>query len=117
MNTTVRDKPEKMRYEITVEQDGEEVLVGFAEYRPFAGGIAVIHTEVFPEHEGQGLGTALVAAVLDTARERGQSVMPYCPFFSHYIRQHLDYLDLVPEDKRPAFDLPRSVHDAPTTGK
>ena len=51
------------------------------------------HTEVDPAVGGQGIGTALVAGVLDAARERGLTVLPYCSFIRHYIQQH-------PEDDR-----------------
>jgi predicted GNAT family acetyltransferase len=63
------------------------------------------HTEVDPGVGGQGIGTALVAGVLDAARERGLHVLPYCSFIRHYIQQHPETVDLVAEDDRPHFGL------------
>jgi predicted GNAT family acetyltransferase len=45
--------------------------------------------------EGQGLGTRLIRAALDSARERGLQVIPICPFFAAYIRDHADVQGLL----------------------
>jgi hypothetical protein len=48
--------------------------------------------------------------VLDTVRERGQAVLPFCPFVRGYIAKHTEqYLDLVPVDLRPDFELPATA--------
>jgi uncharacterized protein len=54
---------------------------------------------------GEGLGTLLVEAALDTARARGLAVLPYCPFVQSFIDRHREYLDLVPFDRRAKFSL------------
>ena len=66
---------------------------------------ALPHTEIDPSVGGRGLGTALVAGVLDAARERGLHVLPYCSFVRHYIQQHAELVDLVAEEDRPHFGL------------
>jgi uncharacterized protein len=101
METTVVDVPERGRFEI---REGDRVL-GLASYHVDDGVMTLPHTEVDPAVGGRGLGTALVAGVLDAARERGLNVLPYCSFVRHYIQQHPDYLDLVTEEDRPHFGL------------
>jgi predicted GNAT family acetyltransferase len=101
MAVEVRDNPEEHRFEVQV--DGE--LGGFLVYRQRPTLIALIHTEVDDRFEGQGLGSRLAAAALDSARERGLDVLPFCPFVNGYIEKHPEYVDLVPEERREAFDL------------
>ena len=101
METTVVDVPERGRFEI---RSGDRV-VGLASYHVDGDVMTLPHTEVDPAVGGRGLGTALVAGVLCAARERGLHVLPYCSFVRHYIQQHPEYLDLVPEDDRPHFGL------------
>lgn len=101
MATEVRDNPEKERYD--VHEDG--MHAGFAQYRQRGGLIAFIHTEVDPEFEGKGLGTALIKGALDDARFHGVQVLPFCPFVRSYIEHHGEYLDLVPAGQRADFDL------------
>jgi hypothetical protein len=101
MDTTVIDVPEKGRFEVRV--DGR--VVGLASYHVDGGTMTLPHTEVDPAVGGQGLGTALVAGVLEAARERGLHVLPYCSFVRRYIEQHPETLDLVAEEDRPTFGL------------
>lgn len=88
---TVADRPEEARYELTV--DGERA--GFLTYRVSEDVIWMLHAEVDPAREGQGLGSRLVRGTLDDARRRGLSVRPVCPFVAAYIDRHPDYADLV----------------------
>ena len=97
----VTDVPERHRFEIVV--DGERA--GLAGYRAAPGRITFTHTEIDDAFEGRGLGSTLVRAALDTARERGLAVRPECPFVRSYIARHPDYVDLVPEDERERFAL------------
>jgi predicted GNAT family acetyltransferase len=97
----VSDRARQERYEIRVA--GE--LAGFVQYRAKPGLIAFIHTEVDDRFEGQGLGSKLIAFALADARERGLAVLPFCPFVNGYIQRHREYVDLVPEERRAAFDL------------
>jgi uncharacterized protein len=99
--TRVVDNPGQNRYEIFL---GDEVA-GFLQYRARPGLIALIHTEVGDRFEGQGLASRLIAFALDDARARELAVLPFCPFVNAYIQRHREYVDLVPEDQRAAFDL------------
>jgi len=102
MAPVVSDNPEQSRYEIHV----DDALAGFAEYRRRGDHITFTHTEVDDAFEGQGVGSTLARAVLDASREAGLDVFPACPFIAEYIRRHPDdYLDLVPEARRAAYDL------------
>ncbi len=105
MDTTVEDVPEKGRFEIRV---GDRV-VGLASYHVEGGTMTLPHTEVDPTVGGRGLGTALVAGVLEAARERGLHVLPYCSFVRHYIQQHPETIDLVAAEDRPHFGLETAV--------
>jgi predicted GNAT family acetyltransferase len=70
-----------------------------------AGVISFMHTEVDDRFQGMGLAGKLARAALDSARERGLQVLPYCPYIKSWIAKHPDYVDLVPEDKRAEFNL------------
>jgi uncharacterized protein len=101
MDTTVVDVPERGRFEVRL--DGR--VVGLASYHVEGDTMTLPHTEVDPAVGGRGIGTALVAGVLDAARERGLHVLPYCSFVRHYIHQHPDVIDLVAAEDRPHFGL------------
>jgi uncharacterized protein len=101
MNATVVDVPERGRFEIRV----DDKVVGLASYHVDNGTMTLPHTEVDPSVGGRGLGTTLVAAVLDAARERGLHVLPYCSFVRRYIQQHPELVDLVAEADREHFGL------------
>ncbi len=87
----VKDNPDELRYELRV--DGE--LVGEIRYRRGPGSVVLVHTEIDPSLEGQGLGAVLVRGALEDIRSRGGRVVPYCPFVRAYLRRHPEYADLV----------------------
>ena len=97
---TVRDNAERKRFEIDL---GDSCAI--AEYTLPAGKIMFTHTEVPPEHEGKGIGSALIRAGLASARERGLKVIPICPFFAAYLRKHAEEQDLLDEAWRTRFGL------------
>jgi hypothetical protein len=87
----VTDRPNELRYEIEV--DGE--VAGFLMYRREPDVLELVHTDVDPKWEGQGVGAALVKGALDDVRARGLKIRPYCPFVAAYLRRHPEYDDLV----------------------
>src|SRR5688572_17180360 len=65
--TEVRNRPEKNRFEITV--DGE--VAGYTEYRSAQGLRAFVHTVIEERFEGKGLAAELVAYALEATRTEG----------------------------------------------
>jgi predicted GNAT family acetyltransferase len=64
------------------------------------GKLILVHTEVPTEFAGHGIGSKLVRAGIEFAREQGVVVVPLCPFATNYIRRHQEYIDLVHPDYR-----------------
>jgi|SRR3954449_6798521 predicted GNAT family acetyltransferase len=87
----IRDNAEKHRFEADL-GDGS---LAIAEYGLRPGKIIFTHTEVPAAHEGQGIGSALIRFALSAARERGLQVIPICPFFAAYIKEHTEEQDLL----------------------
>ena len=101
--STVRDAPDRDRYEIVVDDE----VAGFSEYRQDGDRIVVTHTEVDDAHGGQGLGSQLVTEMLADLARREVALVPECRFVRQVIADDPDtWLDLVPEDERRRFDLP-----------
>lgn len=90
MANTVRDNAAQNRFEMDL---GDSMAI--AAYRSSPGVVAIYHTEVPPQHGGQGLGTALMRGVLDIIRARNEKVQPRCPFVTAFIRKNPEYRDLV----------------------
>jgi hypothetical protein len=86
MDLTVVDNPDLQRFEARA----GDIVAGFAAYEPGPEGLVLPHTEVDPAFEGQGVGSTLVREMLDQLRERGEVVVPHCPFVRSYIRRHWD---------------------------
>ena len=72
----------------------------FLAYRRMPGKLVLVHTDVPTEFAGRGIGSKLVRAGIEFAREQGLTVVPLCPFATDYIRRHQEYLDLVHPDYR-----------------
>jgi len=98
----VRDNVERHRFEI----DLDDGTTAFAAYNLLSGQIMFTHTEVPPEHEGKGIGTALIRSSLASARERQLKVIPICPFFAAYMQKHQEEQDLLEASWRARFGLP-----------
>jgi predicted GNAT family acetyltransferase len=88
---TVADNVEKRRYEAHL---GSE-LAGYIAYYHEPGRMMLLHTEVLPAFEGQGIASRLVAAALADIRERELSLVPSCPFVRSYLERHPEDADLV----------------------
>ena len=132
MELRVADNPDKSRYEIKA--DGEiagfinykispddiafihtEVYERFRGNTETRGGRGLrglspgeIERGVVPpgqQSRGMGIAGHLVQASLDSARERGLAVLPYCPYVRSWIGEHLEYAKLVPAGSRAEFGL------------
>jgi predicted GNAT family acetyltransferase len=64
--------------------------------------LTLVHTEVPPALQGQGVGSALVEKVLHLAAERQLIVIPLCPFVVRYLHQHPEWYRLVAPGYRAA---------------
>ncbi len=91
MDVTVRDNADQLRFELLV--DGEPA--GFAAYRVRDGITVITHSEIDHAHRGKGLGNDLARQTLDTLRAQGARIVPSCPFFAKYVKEHPEYADLV----------------------
>jgi uncharacterized protein len=87
----VVDKPKESRYELWL----GDTRAGFIDYLSEPGTVLLVHTEVDPALEGQGLGVRLVAGALADLRARGLKLVPLCPFVRAYLRRHPEDADLV----------------------
>jgi uncharacterized protein len=90
----VTDNPRASRYELWL----GATRAGLIEYRSEPGVVVLVHTEVDPAFEGQGLGERLVAGALENLRGRGLKLVPICPFVRAYLRRHPHQTDLVAGD-------------------
>lgn len=87
----VQHVAERSRYEAV--EDGQ--LAGFATYSDVDGVRVFTHTEVFPDFEGHGIGTALVRDALDACLAEGRSIVALCPFVDEFVTNHSEYAELV----------------------
>ncbi|MEV0898566.1 GNAT family N-acetyltransferase [Actinoplanes sp. NPDC049802] len=87
----VRDNTAERRFELVV--DG--AVAALAVYRVRDGAVHILHTETAPQMRGRGLAGELARQSLDRIRDRGDRVVPSCPFFAAYIGEHPEYADLV----------------------
>jgi hypothetical protein len=97
----ITDDADSHRYVIHV--DGRRA--GLLQYRLHPKSIELVHTEIYEEFEGRGLGSQLISFALQDARDRGLAVLPFCPFVNDYIQRHRQYVELVPEGRRAEFEL------------
>lgn len=88
----IADHKERHRYELSIGgQKAAEVV-----YRMHGPGtLELVHTEVQPQFEGQGLGSKIAKFALDDARSRGLKVMPSCSYIAGWIGKHPEYRALV----------------------
>jgi predicted GNAT family acetyltransferase len=87
----VTDNPRASRYQLWL----GATRAGVIQYRAEPGTVLLVHTQVDPAFEGQGLGERLVAGALEDLRGRGLKLVPLCPFVRAYLRRHPDQADLV----------------------
>src|SRR3954453_7561129 len=52
--------------------------------------LILVHTEVDPSLQGRGVGGQLVTSAVDRARSEGLTIVPWCPYARHWLREHPD---------------------------
>jgi predicted GNAT family acetyltransferase len=87
----IEKRPERNRYELSVAGK----LAAFVDYRLSPGRVDLVHTEVLPAYEGQGLASRAASFALDDARREGLQVEASCAFVAGYIERHPEYRDLL----------------------
>ena len=87
---SVIDNKAEQEFELTV--DGYRAV---AAYQLEGDTIVFTHTEVPPAIEGRGVGSKLIGAALDSARDRGLKVVPQCPFVRAYMDKHPEMRDML----------------------
>ena len=90
MQSSVRDNSERRRYELDV--DGG---TAFIDYRRNGDIVTMTHAEVPRALRGGGVGSELVRGALALARQRGDKVVPLCPFVEDYVQRHPEVHDLL----------------------
>jgi len=78
------------RFEIRVDEQ-----LAFLLFRLRGTRLSLIHTEVPPALQHQGLGDALAGAALEYARGHSLKVKVLCPFVEKYLTRHPEFQDLV----------------------
>ena len=90
MEHTVMHNEAESRFEVALDNK-----VAVVDYRKMNGVyLAVTHTGVPKEYEGQGIAAKLTKALLDYARANGLKVKPLCSYARVYMDRHPEYEDL-----------------------
>ena len=83
VNIPLRDNSSKHQYELTF--GGKLALI---EYQRNENTISLVHTEVDPDLEGKGAGSAIVEKVLEQVKADGLKIVPLCSFVRSFIKRH-----------------------------
>jgi predicted GNAT family acetyltransferase len=81
--STFRNDTRRRRFEL--QADGEAAV---ARYRQQGSDVTFIHAEVPTSLAGQGIGSRLAKAALESVRAAGFKVSADCPFVAAYVKRH-----------------------------
>jgi len=81
----VVDDPDDNRFVLELEGSSGELV-----YELRGDRLILIHTEIPESLQGHGLGGKLVRAALDRAESERLTVVPWCPYARHWLREHPD---------------------------
>lgn len=90
MTDTFRDDFARQRFELDV-ADGVAII----DYLRDGRNVIMTHAEVPHALRGGGVGSTLVKGALALLRERGEKVVPLCPFIARYMQRHPETRDLL----------------------
>lgn len=82
------------RFEMEVEEQ-----TAFIDYKQNGNKLYLVHTEVPPELEGKGVGSALVQKTLQYIEEHHFQVVPYCPFVQAFLERHHEWKRLLADEE------------------
>ena len=106
------DNTDQGRFEL--HRDGD--LVGWLYYTHLKPNrYALLHTEVEPSHQRQGVGGAMVRRVLDEIRAREGTITVICPFVADYLSRTTTHADLIDARVTPIVLLPSQRTRRPVT--
>lgn len=86
----------KQRHQFELNTDGKVSIVAYQFVNDET--LALTHTEVHPDLEGKGVGSALVKGVLELVEQNNQRIVPLCPFVAAYIKRHPEWQRVVSTD-------------------
>ena len=75
-----------------------EGSIAFIEFKLAQDKLFLIHTEVPPELEGKGAGSAIVQKALQYAKDNNFKIVPFCTFVQRYLKKHPEWNDIVAPD-------------------
>jgi len=84
-------------HDLEMNVDGNIAII---EYELSDGILKLIHTEVPPESEGKGVGSAIVLKALNYAKENNFKIVPICPFVQAYLKRHPQWNEIINPRKK-----------------
>lgn len=93
-NLKVENNSAESRFEINL--DGATALIAYKKKGEIYN---LYHTEVPPQFEGKGVGSALAKGTLEQIKTEGAKIIPSCPFVKAYLKRHQEYEELIAEKK------------------
>ena len=90
LDITYSESDSKGRYGISVSGIAGEAELTISKVSPTL--IIADHTFVPDELRGRGLAQALAARLISDAREKGQRIVPLCPYVRAYATKHREAL-------------------------
>lgn len=89
-NLELINNQEEKRFEMEV--DGYLAMIY---YREHPGVMTLLHTEVPPELEGGGVGSAIIEKTLNDIEQKGLKLEPICPFVVAFLKRHPEWKRLL----------------------
>lgn len=88
----MRVQHEEQNNRFVIDVDGEAATLN---YQLIGDVMNIMHTGVPAQSEGEGVGSELVRAAMDWARESGKQVEASCAFARTWLDRHDEYKDVL----------------------